>query len=199
MKAIWNERYQKKDFQYGTQPNDFMAAEIKLLSPSRILFPGAGEGRDAVFAAKLGWETHAFDLSEQGQIKALRLASEQKTHIHFNVADASLVKFPLDSFDVIALTYFHLPLEVRIPFYERCVSWLKPGGFILLEGFTKKQLGLNSGGPKNIEWLFSAKELKKEFPGLHIVMNEEKQRVLDEGPLHQGIAEVVQFKAQKRL
>jgi SAM-dependent methyltransferase len=199
MKAIWNERYQKKDFQYGTQPNDFMAAEIKLLSPSRILFPGAGEGRDAVFAAKLGWETHAFDLSEQGQIKALRLASEQKTHIHFNVADASLVKFPLDSFDVIALTYFHLPLEVRIPFYERCVSWLKPGGFILLEGFTKKQLGLNSGGPKNIEWLFSAKELEKEFPGLHIVMNEEKQRVLDEGPLHQGIAEVVQFKAQKRL
>jgi SAM-dependent methyltransferase len=199
MKAIWNERYQKKDFQYGTQPNDFMAAEIKLLSPSRILFPGAGEGRDAVFAAKLGWETHAFDLSEQGQIKALRLASEQKTHIHFNVADASLVKFPLDSFDVIALTYFHLPLEVRLPFYERCVSWLKPGGFILLEGFTKKQLGLNSGGPKNIEWLFSAKELEKEFPGLHIVMNEEKQRVLDEGPLHQGIAEVVQFKAQKRL
>jgi SAM-dependent methyltransferase len=199
MKAIWNERYQKKDFQYGTQPNDFMAAEIKLLSPSRILFPGAGEGRDAVFAAKLGWETHAFDLSEQGQIKALRLASEQKTHIHFNVADASLVKFPLDSFDVIALTYFHLPLEVRILFYERCVSWLKPGGFILLEGFTKKQLGLNSGGPKNIEWLFSAKELEKEFPGLHIVMNEEKQRVLDEGPLHQGIAEVVQFKAQKRL
>jgi SAM-dependent methyltransferase len=199
MKAIWNERYQKKDFQYGTQPNDFMSAEIKLLSPSRILFPGAGEGRDAVFAAKLGWETHAFDLSEQGQIKALRLASEQKTHIHFNVADASLVKFPLDSFDVIALTYFHLPLEERLPFYERCVSWLKPGGFILLEGFTKKQLGLNSGGPKNIEWLFSAKELEKEFPGLHIVMNEEKQRVLDEGPLHQGIAEVVQFKAQKRL
>jgi SAM-dependent methyltransferase len=199
MKAIWNERYQKKDFQYGTQPNDFMAAEIKLLSPSRILFPGAGEGRDAVFAAKLGWETHAFDLSEQGQIKALRLASEQKTHIHFNVADASLVKFPLDSFDVIALTYFHLPLEVRLPFYERCVSWLKPGGFILLEGFTKKQLGLNSGGPKNIEWLFSAKELEKEFPGLHIVMNEEKQRVLDEGPLHQGKAEVVQFKAQKPL
>jgi SAM-dependent methyltransferase len=199
MKAIWNERYQKKDFQYGTQPNDFMAAEIKLLSPSRILFPGAGEGRDAVFAAKLGWETHAFDLSEQGQIKALRLASEQKTHIHFNVADASLVKFPLDSFDVIALTYFHLPLEVRLPFYERCVSWLKPGGFILLEGFTKKQLGLNSGGPKNIEWLFSAKVLEKEFPGLHIVMNEEKKRVLDEGPLHQGIAEVVQFKAQKRL
>jgi hypothetical protein len=70
---------------------------------------------------------------------------------------------------------------------------------MLLEGFTKQQLGLSSGGPKNSEWLFSAKELEKEFPGLKILMNEEKHRVLDEGPLHQGKAEVVQFKAQKPL
>jgi SAM-dependent methyltransferase len=199
MKAMWNERYQQKEFQYGTNPNDFMASELAHLTPGRILFPGAGEGRDAVYAAKLGWETHAFDLSEQGQAKAIRLASEQKTRLHFNVADASLVKFPLDSFDVIALTYFHLPIEIRIPFYARCVSWLKPGGIILLEGFTKQQLGLSSGGPKNSEWLFSAKELENEFPGLKILLNEEKQLILDEGPLHQGEAKVVQFKAQKPL
>ena len=74
MKAMWNERYQQKEFQYGTNPNDFMASELAHLTPGRILFPGAGEGRDAVYAAKLGWETHAFDLSEQGQAKAIRLA-----------------------------------------------------------------------------------------------------------------------------
>ncbi|MFM2442339.1 MAG: hypothetical protein RL449_981, partial [Bacteroidota bacterium] len=101
------------------------------------------------------------------------------------------------SFEVIALTYFHLPIEIRLPFYVNCVSWLKPGGKILIEGFSKKQLGLNSGGPKNIDWLFSAKELENEFPRLKIILNEEKQRILDEGPLHQGLAEVVQFIAQK--
>ena len=197
MKAMWNERYQQDIYQYGINPNDFMAEQIRQLPAGRILFPGAGEGRDAVFAAKLGWEAHAFDLSEQGQSKALKLASQEKTRIHFKVADATLVKFPLASFDAIALTYFHLPIEIRLPFYANCVSWLKPGGIILIEGFSKKQLGLSSGGPKNIDWLFSAQELETEFPGLKILTNQEKQRVLDEGPLHQGLAEVVQFIAQK--
>jgi 2-polyprenyl-3-methyl-5-hydroxy-6-metoxy-1,4-benzoquinol methylase len=197
MKAMWNERYQQDNYQYGINPNDFMAEQIRQMPAGRILFPGAGEGRDAVFAAKLGWEVHAFDLSEQGQAKALKLASQEKTRIHFKVTDASLVKFPIASFEVIALTYFHLPIEIRLPFYVNCVSWLKPGGKILIEGFSKKQLGLNSGGPKNIDWLFSAKELEHEFPRLKIILNEEKQRILDEGPLHQGLAEVVQFIAQK--
>jgi 2-polyprenyl-3-methyl-5-hydroxy-6-metoxy-1,4-benzoquinol methylase len=197
MKAMWNERYQQDIYQYGISPNDFMAEQIQQIPAGRILFPGAGEGRDAVFAAKLGWEVHAFDLSEQGQSKALKLASQEKTRIHFKVADASLVKFPLASFEVIALTYFHLPIETRLLFYANCISWLKPGGKILVEGFSKKQLGLNSGGPKNIDWLFSSKELETEFPGVKIILNEEKQRILDEGPLHQGLAEVVQFIAQK--
>lgn len=194
---MWNERYQQDNYQYGINPNDFMAEQIRQMPAGRILFPGAGEGRDAIFAAKLGWEVHAFDLSEQGQAKALKLASQEKTRIHFKVTDASLVKFPIASFEVIALTYFHLPMEIRLPFYANCVSWLKPGGKILIEGFSKKQLGLNSGGPKNIDWLFSAKELENEFPRLKIILNEEKQRILDEGPLHQGLAEVVQFIAQK--
>lgn len=194
---MWNERYQQDIYQYGINPNDFMAEQIQQLPAGRILFPGAGEGRDAVFSAKLGWEVHAFDLSEQGQAKALKLASQEKTRIHFKVADASIIKFPLASFEVIALTYFHLPIEIRLPFYANCVSWLKPRGKILIEGFSKKQLGLSSGGPKNTDWLFSAKELEAEFPGLTILLNEEKQRFLDEGPLHQGLAEVVQFIAQK--
>ncbi len=63
MKAMWNERYQQDIYQYGINPNDFMAEQIPQLPIARILFPGAGEGRDAVFAAKLGFEVHAFDLS----------------------------------------------------------------------------------------------------------------------------------------
>jgi 2-polyprenyl-3-methyl-5-hydroxy-6-metoxy-1,4-benzoquinol methylase len=197
MKAMWNERYQQDNYQYGINPNDFMAEQLRQMPAGRILFPGAGEGRDAVFAAKQGWEVHAFDLSEQGKAKAERLASAEKTRIHFKVADATLVKFPLESFDVIALTYFHLPLEIRLAFYKQCISWLKPGGLILLEGFNQRQLGLSSGGPKNSEWLFSSATIATEFPSLKILLNEEKQRTLDEGPLHQGLAEVIQFKAQK--
>jgi 2-polyprenyl-3-methyl-5-hydroxy-6-metoxy-1,4-benzoquinol methylase len=197
MKAMWNERYQADEYQYGINPNDFMKEQISSLPAGRILFPGAGEGRDAVFAAKKGWEVHAFDLSEKGKAKAEKLASAEKTRIHYKVADATLVKFPLESFDVIALTYFHLPLETRLAFYKLCISWLKPGGLILLEGFNQRQLGLSSGGPKNLEWLFSSETIATEFHSLKILLNEEKQRTLDEGPLHQGLAEVLQFIGQK--
>jgi 2-polyprenyl-3-methyl-5-hydroxy-6-metoxy-1,4-benzoquinol methylase len=197
MKAMWNERYQADEYQYGIHPNDFIREQIASLPIGRILFPGAGEGRDAVYAAKKGWEVHAFDLSEQGKSKAEKLASAEKTRIHFNVADAKLVKFPLESFDVIALTYFHLPLETRLQFYKQCISWLKPGGLLILEGFNKRQLGLSSGGPKNPEWLFSSSIIAAEFPGIKIILNKEKQRILNEGPLHQGLAEVIQFVGQK--
>lgn len=197
MKTIWNERYQQENYQYGIKPNDFFAKELSKIKSGRILVPGAGEGRDAVYAAKLGWEVHAFDLSEQGEAKANRLASAEKVRIHYKVADAVNVKFPLESFDVIALTFFHLPIEIRLPFYKQCISWLKPGGKIIMEGFNKRQLGLSSGGAKQLEWLFSSAEIATEFPGLTININEELQRNLDEGPLHQGKAEVNQFIGQK--
>jgi hypothetical protein len=88
-------------------------------------------------------------------------------------------------------------LETRLHFYKQCVSWLKPGGLLILEGFNQRQLGLSSGGPKNIDWLFSSATIGEEFPDLKILVNEEKQRTLNEGPLHQGLAEVVQLVGQK--
>ena len=103
----------------------------------------------------------------------------------------------MESFDVIALSYFHLPPELRPKFHQKCMSWLKPGGYIILEGFSKNQLDKNSGGPKDPSWLFSKQELTSDFQGLHVLLNEEKERVLDEGLLHQGLAFVVQFYAQK--
>ncbi len=197
MKTTWNERYRNAEYQYGINPNEFIAEKLSQLKPGRILIPAAGEGRDLVFAASLGWEAHGFDLSDQGESKALRLARERKVNIHYTCQDAFQINFPLESFDAIALSYFHLAPELRLKFHQKCMSWLKPGGHIILEGFSKNQLGKNSGGPKDQSWLFSPQELTSDFQGLHVLLNEEKERVLDEGPLHQGLAFVVQFYAQK--
>jgi SAM-dependent methyltransferase len=197
MKAMWNHRYQVKEFQFGTNPNDFFAEQINQIPTGRILIPAAGEGRDAVFAAELGWDVYAFDLSEQGEAKALKLANERHVNMHYVCADALKVQFPLASFDVIMSTYFHTPPEIRTQIHQQFIKWLKPGGTMLLEGFNKRQLIHTSGGPKNEAWLFSKEELEKDFEGLHISINKELKRTLDEGPLHQGIAEVIQFKAIK--
>jgi len=76
MKTTWDERYRNAEYQYGINPNEFIAEKLRLLKPGRILIPAAGEGRDLVFAASLGWEAHGFDLSDQGEAKALKLARE---------------------------------------------------------------------------------------------------------------------------
>lgn len=195
MKATWNERYQNSTYQYGINPNDFLTEQLQGLQPGRILVPAAGEGRDMVYAAKLGWEAYGFDLSEQGEAKAIKLARDQQVNIHFKCTDAFKINYPLESFDVIALSFFHLPPDLRKAFHQRCVTWLKPGGRIILEGFNKSQLGKTSGGPKQVDWLFSSQELAEDFQGLTVQINEEKDRLLDEGPLHQGIASVIQFTA----
>jgi len=195
MKATWNERYQNSTYQYGINPNDFLSEQLQGLQPGRILVPAAGEGRDMVYAAKLGWEAYGFDLSEQGEAKAIKLARDQQVNIHFKCIDAFKINYPLESFDVIALSFFHLPPDMRKAFHQRCVTWLKPGGRIILEGFNKSQLGKTSGGPKQVDWLFNSQELAEDFKGLTVQINEEKDRLLDEGPLHQGIASVIQFTA----
>lgn len=195
MKATWNERYQNPTYQYGINPNDFLTEQLQGLQPGRILVPAAGEGRDMVYAAKLGWEAYGFDLSEPGEAKAIKLARDQQVNIHFKCTDAFKINYPLESFDVIALSFFHLPPDMRKAFHQRCVTWLKPEGRIILEGFNKSQLGKTSGGPKQVDWLFSSRELAEDFKGLTVQINEEKDRLLDEGPLHQGIASVIQFTA----
>jgi len=197
MKATWDERYRNSSYQYGINPNDFISDQLQHLPIGRILVPAAGEGRDLVYAAKLGWEAHGFDLSEQGEAKAIKLARKNQVNIHYTCMDAFKINYPLASFDVIALSFFHLPPALRESFHHRCVSWLKPGGRIILEGFNKAQLGKTSGGPQNQDWLFNSTELANDFKGLRILQNEEKERKLDEGPLHQGIASVIQLIAVK--
>ncbi len=197
MKAMWDERYQSNVYQYGINPNDFFAEQIAQLPVGRILIPAAGEGRDAVYAAKLGWEVYAFDLSEQGQAKAMKLAREQHVQLHYVCSDATKVQFPHESFDVIMSTYFHTPPEIRAQVHAQFVKWLKPGATLLVEGFNKRQLAHSSGGPKNMEWLFDTSTLASDFNTLAIQLNQEIKRTLNEGPLHQGLAEVIQFKAKK--
>lgn len=199
MKANWNNRYDSKEYQYGLEPNDFFKKQIQLLAAGRMLVPAAGEGRDAVFAAQLGWETHAFDSSDSAQGKANKLAGERSVNLHYECIDAASVRYPLESFDVIALVYFHqIPME-RYKFHQQCIKWLKPGGKIILEGFHKKQLGLASGGPKILDMLFDKEELSLDFEGLRIESMEEKECILNEGPLHQGKAFVIDLVATKPI
>ncbi len=199
MSEFWDKRYASEEYVYGIEPNHFLKESLDALEPGDILFPAEGEGRNAVYAAIQGWNVSAFDISSEGKEKAVKLASENTVSIDYKVAGFDEFNAKQESYDVIALIYAHVPASDREAYYQKCVGWLKPGGTLILEGFSKKQLGLDSGGPKSLEMLFSLDELTTELKGLTIEKGLETKITLSEGAHHQGEGEVVRIIATKPL
>lgn len=196
MKDFWNQRYAADEYAYGTAPNAFFKAVLDPLPPGRILLPAEGEGRNAVYAAKLGWEVVAFDQSEGGQKKAMKLAHEANVTITYNVVDALEYKSE-PFFDLIFYGFFHVPPIVLQPIYDHLNTFLKPGGTLLLEGFSKNNLGKGSGGPQSEAMLFSAESILDLLDDCSKLEVWEEETILNEGPYHQGSAYVIRAKGVK--
>ncbi|WP_321374752.1 class I SAM-dependent methyltransferase [uncultured Draconibacterium sp.] len=193
MNNFWNERYSATEYAYGEVPNDFIRQQLPRIKPGKILFPAEGEGRNSVFAATLGWDVTAFDPSIEGRKKALSLAIKHNTKIQYLVSDFNTASFENDYFDCICLTYAHMPSTMREQVHNKLSTFLKPGGKLILEGFSKDQIKRNSGGPKNIDMLFDDKELENDFCNFNSLHIEKTEVILNEGPYHQGIASVIRL------
>ena len=195
--SFWNERYSQREFVYGEAPNVFFAEELSKLMPGNIVLPCDGEGRNAVHAARQGWNVQAFDLSEAGKLKADHLALKYGTVIQFQIIDALLASYPENSVDVVALIYTHLPPMVRKTLHQNIIKWLKPGGKVILETFCPDQLKNNSGGPKDIDMLNSKEILSEDFKDLSINYLDYAKIQLSEGKYHEGPADVIRMIATK--
>lgn len=192
--AFWDKKYDKQEFHYGLKPNRFIALMLESRPPGRMLLVGAGEGRNAVYAASLGWEVHAIDISSTARDKALNLAASKGLKIQYTLEDAS--KFESDSkFDAIALFFAHFPPEIRQSIHQKLANYLKPVGELWLEAFAPGQLEFTSGGPKAVEMLYNPETLQKDFEALQIRQLEVKRYELDEGEGHQGLGEVIRLRA----
>lgn len=202
MKDFWNERYSDSAYVYGKQPNTFLKESLKLFSPGKILFPAEGEGRNAVYSAKQGWDVSAFDISEEGRKKAINLAKEQQVKITYEIKDFLEISYPTSYFDVIALIYAHFPDEIRLEYFRKFDKILKPDGVIIFEAFSEshleyQKLNPSVGGPKDPKMLFSLQELKDYFPDYHFKQLEEQEVSLNEGKFHIGRGSVIRCIAHK--
>lgn len=203
MKEFWEERYSNKEFAYGIKPNVFFERVLKDYNlKGTILLPAEGEGRNAVFAAKNGLNVTCFDISNQGKLKALKLAALNNVSINYVVGEFSEMEFKENSFDVIALIYAHFPANVNSQYHKKIATWLKKGGVLILEGFSKSQLKINekhqqSFGPKNIDMLYAVEDIKNDFKGLEMQVLKEEEIILDEGIHHKGKGVVIRFIGKK--
>lgn len=196
---FWDERYRTHKTVYGEHPNAFFKEQLLKLQPGKLLLPAEGEGRNAIFAAKQGWDVDAFDYSEAAKEKALSEAVENNVKIYYATEDIRLVTLPTDTYDAVALIYVHLEPELRKKFHLQTVQALKPGGHLILEAFSKDQITNISGGPKDQTLLYSLDELAEDFKSLRLSVFRSENVRLNEGPFHQGKASVIRIAATKFL
>jgi len=190
--SMWDERFAGERYVYGTRPNAWLASVAgRLRAGSRILSLGEGEGRNAVWLAQQGHRVEAVDGSAVGLAKAQRLAAERGVALATTVADLAAYRPEPKSWDAVILIFLHLPPPLRAAVHAGAEAALVPGGRLVVEAFTPRQLALSSGGPRQAELLYEVATLRADFPVITWEELREEEIELDEGPLHRGRAAVV--------
>lgn len=194
----WDERYAGGTFQFGAAPNEYLRAQAWRFRPGmETLALGDGEGRNGVWLAKLGLAVTTLDWSSVAVAKARDFAASRGVALNARQADVTAWDWPEARFDLIAWIYLHLPPEDRAIATAGCLRALKPGGLLVLECFSPAQEGRRSGGPKIPALLWDRAIIEREFAALEVLELTEGAVRLDEGPRHQGLAEVVRCVLRK--
>jgi len=152
---FWDERYRENGFAYGDQPNDFLRDQAAALTPGDAICLAEGEGRNAVHLAALGHRVTAQDLSVVGLEKARSLAAQRGLQLKTLEGDLADWRAAPASLDLVVAIWMHLPAPLRARVLREAVSALRPGGVLVLEAYTPRQLGRGSGGPPVLELLWS--------------------------------------------
>lgn len=193
---FWNGKFSKADYFYGINPNDFLASNIELLkNHQELLCLGEGEGRNAIFFAKNGFEVSAIDASNLGLEKLQNRAIQEKLDIKTICRDLNFWKAD-EKYDVIVASYLHMYKDEREELFKKIEESLNINGYFIAEFFSTKQLSFNSGGPKDLDLLYSLEDFQNYF-NLCKKNITEKIVVLDEGIGHQGEACVIRVVIQK--
>ncbi|OIN86891.1 MAG: hypothetical protein AUJ12_04590 [Alphaproteobacteria bacterium CG1_02_46_17] len=193
---LWDERYAKDDYIYGTNPNEFLGDSVSHIPPSgRVLCLGEGEGRNSVFLAQQGFDVYAVDISRVGKDKALRLAADRGVTIHYDVMDVNDFDFGVARWDAIVSIFAHTDAKTRRHILNRVSPALKQEGVFILEAYHPNQLQMNydTGGPKDVTWMIDPDEIHGVFSDVGIVYEFSGERAVYEGSGHTGQAFVTQF------
>jgi SAM-dependent methyltransferase len=194
----WDERYSSEGFFYGSEPNDFLRAEAQRISAGgSVLCLAEGEGRNAVYLARQGFAVTAVDGSSVGLEKLNQLATEHGVTVATVCADLADFEMGTDKWNAIVSVWCHLPPALRIDVHKRVVAALKPGGLLILESYTPRQLQYKTGGPPVAEMMMTLESLKAELGPLEFLHSADLDRVIHEGRGHEGNSAVVQVVARK--
>ena len=197
----WDARFSTDDYIFGTAPNAWLTQHRDLLAPgSRVLAVADGEGRNSVWLAQQGMQVDAFDISAVGVSKATRLAQQANVQVNYQVRGVDNFDWTLGEYDaVVAIFIQFADPATRTTLFKRMKSALKPDGVILLQGYTPKQLDYKTGGPPNLDHLYTEELLRDAFSDMSILELRAYEAVLREGTQHSGQSALVGLVARKSL
>lgn len=196
---MWDERYTRDDYLFGTEPAAFLAARPDLFTPGlTALVVADGEGRNSVFVAEQGVAVTAMDASPVGAAKAQRLASDRSVSIDFHVGDIHEWDWATKTYDlVIGIFIQFLGPDERASVFSQMTNALHPGGRLLLHGYRPEQLAYATGGPKAAENMYTEEILQHAFGDLEIEELRSYDAEISEGTGHVGMSALIDFVARK--
>lgn len=196
---FWNERYATDDYIFGTAPNVFLTSQAELILPGmQALAIADGEGRNGVWLAEQGLQVHAIDVSPVALEKARKLATAHGVSLDFEQADVVNWGWPEATYDLVAAIFIQfVPPPERDRIIEGIRRTLKPGGVLILQGYTPKQIEFATGGPGNIANMYTADLLREWFGDWNITHLREHESMITEGSHHHGMSALIDLVAIK--
>jgi len=195
----WNTRFAAEGFVFGTQPNVFLAAQRPRLAPGmRALCVADGEGRNSAWLAAQGLEVTAFDFSSVAVAKARDLAAARGVKVDYRVADAGDWDWDAARYDVVAAIFVQFAQPaLRRKMFEGMMRALAPGGLLILQGYRPEQLKYGTGGPKQVENLYTEPLLRESFAALELLHLASHDDRVDEGSGHSGMSALIDLVARR--
>lgn len=196
---FWDERFEGEEYYYGTEPNAWLTSQTGRLAPgSKLLAVADGEGRNGVWLAGQGHAVTAIDASAQALRKAAALARAKGVEIQLIQADLRHWTWPEGTFDGVVSIFAHFTPKLRPALHGRMLRALKPGGLMLLQAYSPYQRIYQTGGPQELDLLYTAYRLQQDFAAAEMLLLEEALTDLAEGKGHHGPSAVVNLVARRK-
>ena len=197
---FWNERFDKEEFIFGKEPNEYLVAQAhQHLKPnSSVLCIADGEGRNGVWLAKQGMRVTGFDVSDIALTKANQFAKENQVNIQYSLSDTDNFEWQPNTYDAAIGVFIQFAdPEMRARIFNQVRHTLKSGGLFILQGYTPKQLEYKTGGPSLIEHLYTEELIRELTKGFEMLDLQCYEKELSEGARHAGMSALLGMVAKK--
>lgn len=199
--AMWSQRYRDagEELLFGSEPNRYLRQHANLLPKAgTVLCVADGEGRNSVWLAKQGFKVEATEISAVAVEKARRLAERSGVDVAYRIEDILAWDPPRGAYDAVVAVFIQFAAKTeQAKLFRQLKEALRPGGVLMLIGYTPKQLEYRTGGPPCAEQLYDEELLRGHFADLETIRLDVFEDFLEEGKAHHGQSALIGLIARR--